>query len=97
MVLSGPGTDGGVSGANGGGVAGVAAATLPNSGSSGIGAASDTGAAAFCGVTSVASGGGHIEWDGDEGLFAGAVFCAAIGAAIGFRGVHRAHCGYIAV
>ena len=46
-------------------------------------AAGDIGASTICGVSSAVSAGGDIEWDGDEGLFARAVFCAAVGGAVG--------------
>src|SRR5580698_3452932 len=97
MVVHGCGADSGVPGENGGGAEGMVAGAFPGSGSYCCGSACDVGAAAFCRVSSAVSGGGDPEWNGDKGVFAGAVFCAAAGGADGFRGGYSGRCGYTAV
>ena len=79
MVVCGYRTDGGLSAADGSDVGGMASAAFPDGGAFCLGAAGDIGAAAIRWFAPGASGGGHPEWDGDQGLFAGAVVCAAVG------------------
>ena len=58
-------------------------AAVPDGGAFGSGAAGDAGAASVCGVSSAVSRGRDTEWDGDEGVFAGAVVCAGTGGVVG--------------
>ena len=83
MVVCGCWANGGISGEDGSGIEGVVAGAFPGSGAYGCGATGYVGAAAFCRVASAVSGGGDPEWDGDEGVFAGALVCAAAGWVVG--------------
>jgi hypothetical protein len=66
-----------------GGAAGMGEAAVPYGLTLGGGAAGYVGASSVCGVSSAVSGSGDLKWDGDEGVFIGAVFCAADGGAFG--------------
>ena len=57
----------------------MAEVTVPDDAAYCLGAAGYPGTEAFCGISSRAYGGRHSEWDGDKGLFAGALFCASVG------------------
>ncbi len=80
MGIRARGADGGFPAADRGGLAGMGEGAFPDPGSSGIGAAGNTGATAFCRVSSATGKSRHPQRDGPKRLFAGAVFFTSAGA-----------------
>src|SRR5258708_7430576 len=79
MVFRTSAANGSLSGKNGAGLTGMVETAFPDFAAIRIGAAGHFGAEAFCGISPGPFVGGHPERDGDQGLFAGALFCASVG------------------